>query len=635
MRERGVSGAAAAEAATLDTRRAKEEVDPELLREAWRERAEAYGLAAEQVEPRGRDVVQEQASDFQPSAETVLAEATEHRAVLREQDIAFVAAVQAAEAGLDADAAERLAAEARGEAVELIARDGTRRWTTRELVEAERQTLAIARAGREDRRHALAHEAIDEAIERVEAREGYRLADEQREAVRHLAAESGRVAVLVGDAGTGKSTTMQAVREAYEAAGYRLVGAAPTGKAAAGLQQSAGIDSRTVDSLLAAHERGEAVLDARTVLVLDEAGMVDSRRMHALMHAADEAGAKVILVGDHKQLQPVQAGTTFRHLADHQHGVGHARLEQIFRQRDVADREAVRAMSRGEAAEAMRHYIEQGQVHVARTHQRAVQEVAERYLQHREQVGADRVLVLASTNQRVRDLNEAIRERLVQRGDIEAGREYQAIRELGEDPRTGELRTTTERMRLAEGDRVIYSGSNDYSRDVRRGDMGIVVRADEHGVAVRLDRDGRIVELDPTQDDVRHGYAITTHRAQGATVDRCIVYTGVDTSREMAYVQASRARDATEWVLTRHAVHRAAEREGLEVGVEAERDPLAELRGVVDRMAESRQAESTLDYVVRQDRAREAEVEAERARQEQARERERGLELERDYSYGR
>ena len=617
MARLGASGAKAAEMANLATRSKKNhEVTPEALREGWQAHAREHGFSRQEVEKiRAHDFM---ARLEKPDAKAELREAAERKAVLSDKEIEYQALV--ATVGQGREAARQFDQEMKREAVVLVDLEKKRvvRYSTHEMVRVERDLMRMIQRGRSDERHKLAEEHVRAAISRFEASKGIQLSQEQKRAVLHLTARAGRDAVLVGDAGTGKSTSMEAVREAYQAAGYKVVGLAPTGKAAAGLEQSTGIQSKTIDSYLSQVERSKAPApDAKTVVILDEAGMVDSRRLHSLREVLERGGAKLILVGDHKQLQPIAAGAAFRHAAQ---VLGHARLEEIRRQRDAAERRAVAAMSRGEAVAAMRHYIEQERVAVRTTHAKACQEIARRYIKAADQVGKDKTLAMASTNARVRDVNQAVRDALKVRGELQNGREYMAAREVEvRDPKTRETRTgiVKERMELAPGDRVIYAGANDYKSDLRRGDLGTVVRCGEKSVTVRLDRDGREREIDLAKKDLRHGYCITTHRAQGATVERAIVYASADVSREMAYVQASRAREATEWVATAQTV-KAMEREaGREPGEAArgmtkEEQLLARLKDVVEAMEKSRQATSTLDYHAPGDRAREREAEVAR-----------------------
>lgn len=608
LSDRGVGGAEAAEIAALSTRKSKEILDPAELRAAWRDRAHAHGFEQEHTKPRGGHEYEDQRS-----ADDVLSEITEHSAVVRERDIAYAAAVAAQHAGRGADAAEALAAESKAEAVTLKDERGNVRYTTREMIKIEREIVDIARAGRGDTAHVLSDEQINTAIDAAADAAGYRATDEQIAAIKHLAGP-GRMSVMIGDAGTGKSTSMQVIKSAYEAAGFSVIGAAPSGKAAAGLAESTGIDSYTVDSLLARITSEKITLDEKSILVVDEAGMIGSKHLHSLVAQADAAGAKLILAGDPKQLQPVAAGAVLRHLADADRGVGHARLEEIFRQRDGADREAVRQLSRGEAAAAMAYYIERGQVAVKSTHMAAVREVARRYMSHAADVGHDQTIALASTNARVDAINAEIRAQRIKAGEIGGGITYDAVR-AEQDRRTGERVERVEQCAFAPGDRALFADNNDYENGLRRGDLGTVLAVSAEGITVRLDRGGERV-IDPRTRDVRHGYAITTHRSQGMTVERAVVYASSDTSRELAYVQGSRSREATEWVTTRHSIVAAAAREG--VDLEPAADRLEQMSAVVKAMSVSKESASTLDYIDAQ-RAAEAlaaaAVEAERERQ--------------------
>ncbi|KIP98667.1 hypothetical protein RU07_22055, partial [Agrobacterium tumefaciens] len=144
--------------------------------------------------------------------------------------------------------------------------------------------------------------------------------------------------------GAGKTTMMKAAREAWEAAGYRVVGGALAGKAAEGLEKEAGIVSRTLSSWELRWNQGRNQLDDRCVFVLDEAGMVSSRQMALLVETVTKTGAKLVLVGDPQQLQPIEAGAAFRAIADR---IGYAELETIYRQRQQWMRDASLDLARG------------------------------------------------------------------------------------------------------------------------------------------------------------------------------------------------------------------------------------------------------------------------------------------------
>jgi len=199
------------------------------------------------------------------------------------------------------------------------------RFTTREMIrlEAEMANRAICLSGRDF------HDVRAAVLEATFSRHTH-LSDEQKAAIEHVAGPE-RIAAVIGRAGAGKTTMMKAAREAWEAAGYRVVGAALAGKAAEGLEKEAGILSRTLSSWELRWSQERDHLDDKTVMVLDEAGMVSSKQMALFVEAATLRGAKLVLVGDPEQLQPIEAGAAFRAIADR---IGYAELETIYRQRE-------------------------------------------------------------------------------------------------------------------------------------------------------------------------------------------------------------------------------------------------------------------------------------------------------------
>lgn len=648
MAERGTSGAKAAEIANLATRSTKDHAaTPEVLREGWIKRAAEYGFTAGDARP-GKEPVLPTLEKI--AAAEVLREATEHKAVLKEKEIEFAALISMMGTGQGREAAGDLHKEARGEAVALTNGKGAVRYTSTEILQKEAGVIQMLKDGKTDQQHVLDPQAVAAAIAKIERSRGIALSAEQRAAVEHMTTRPGRDSVLVGDAGTGKTTALEAAKLAYEAAGYRVIGTATDGKKAADLEKDLGLESHTIDKLTGDIKRGRDALAATTVILVDEAGRVDARRWHRLKAAAEERGAKVVWCGDHKQLQAVGAGSPFRHAAE---AAGGASLTEIHRQRDGDERAAVQQISRGESAKAMLGYIERGQVSVVGTHRQACRKVAEKYVQAAVNEGKEQTLALALTNKRVEDMNAAIRTEFKKRGELAGGREFDAVREKGQDRKTGEIKTEMARAEYAPGDRVLHAGHNDYAADLRRGDFGTVTKVEERGVTVKLDRGGREVLIDPGKQDLRHGFAATVDRSQGATVERPIVLLSADISREYAYVAASRGREATEFVTTKNAIKQIAEntpptdkmreyaerleaqrvergekpslpenykesvhstREYLDkhAASSAERGPwceaengpvndpmLKEFRAVVEAMSVSRQAESTLDWTVK------------------------------------
>ena len=159
------------------------------------------------------------------------------------------------------------------------------------------------------------------------------LSDEQRTAI-DMSPRPVAIAAVVGRAGAGKTTMMKAAREAWEAAGYRVVGGTWPARRPKVWRRKRASPSRTLSSWELRWSKGRTTLDSNTVFVLDEAGMVSSRQMATFVEAASRAGAKLVLVGDPEQLQPIEAGAAFRAIVDR---IGYAELETIYRQTQAMD----------------------------------------------------------------------------------------------------------------------------------------------------------------------------------------------------------------------------------------------------------------------------------------------------------
>jgi len=234
---------------------------------------------------------------------------------------------------------------------------GQDRYSTREMLACERQMERAAEAIAEGDAHRVLPAAGRQALAAAE-RGGLVLGDEQRDAFRHVT--SGQdLALVVGYAGTGKSSMLGVARTVWEAAGYRVRGAALSGIAAEGLEAGSGIESRTLASLEYGWKEGRDALTSRDVLVVDEAGLVGSRQMERVLSVAVAAGAKVVLVGDPEQLQAIEAGAAFRALVE-RHGA--AEISQVRRQRAAWQCEATRELATGGTERALGRYTAAGMV---------------------------------------------------------------------------------------------------------------------------------------------------------------------------------------------------------------------------------------------------------------------------------
>lgn len=345
-----------------------------------------------------------------------------------------------------------------------------------------------------------------------------------------------------------------------------------SGKAAQELERGSGIQSTTIarmemDTRQWTDERGETYeskdpLTRKDILVVDEAGMSGSRQTAALLEEAERAGTKVVLVGDTRQLQAIEAGAAFRAI---QERVGAAQLDTIQRQHSEEDRQAVRDLRDGRAEEAIENLATRGQVH---EYDRALDAKAAAGRAVVEDIRQGKSsLALTATRSEALDVNEHARE---------AARSCGVIKDENIS-----VSTPGGQREFSEGDRVLFKRNSD-ALGVRNGDLGTLkaIEQGKHGqarITVSLDRGGERQIDTATYDHLDHGYAVTVHKAQGSTVDRAHVVASEQglASREWAYVAGSRHRE--------------------NIHLHADRATLAELAPAWSR---ARQKDVTLDYQV-------------------------------------
>ena len=536
------------------------------------------GVHATQMERRGKDVsrvridedaAKRNAALIREKPEQVLTLITNEKSVFDRHDVARTlhryigdaVAFQAAFATVMASSAlVELQAEQRDERGRVVEQA---RYSTREMVGIERDMAISADRMADGRGFGVAGRRVAAAIE---ARPF--LAGEQRAAIEHVTGP-GRIAAVVGLAGAGKSTFLSAAREAWQAEGYHVHGAALAGKAAEGLEESAGIASRTLASWERGWERGFDQLGPRDVFVIDEAGMVGSKQLSRFIQTVDRAGAKIVLVGDPEQLQPIGPGAAFRAVAER---VGFAELEEIRRQREGWQREASVDLGRHRTEEGLRSYAERGAIRLEDTAEHARDAIVRDVAADMEARPDGSRLVLAHRNADVRDLNDAIRAARKERGELADERVY---------------RTTEGERAFAPGDRVLFR-ENNRELGVKNGMLATVElvsgpdEMDGQRLVVRLDSSsgpgwGRAVSI-PMADyaAVDHGYATTIHKAQGATVDRAYVLASGTMDRHLTYVAMTRHRDG--------------------VTLYADREEFSDVAALSARLSRSQAKETTLDY---------------------------------------
>lgn len=362
-------------------------------------------------------------------------------------------------------------------------------------------------------------------------------------------------------------------RSVWEAAGYRVRGAALSGIAAEGLEAGSGIESRTLASLERGWAAGIDLLARGDVLVVDEAGMVGSRQMARVLSAVQDAGAKLVLVGDPEQLQAIEAGAAFRAVAER---VGSVEITSVRRQAAGWQQEATKELATGRTGAALERYEAAGMVRGHDTLEAARASVVASWQAGRAEGGATsgcRQIMLAHRRVDVRALNEAARSLRLEEGELDREKALTVLTAQGERV-------------FAPGDRV-YFLRNDRGLGVKNGTLGTVCSLsvdDEVGVVVSIRLDGaragevgRLVSVSLREyDALDHGYAATIHKAQGVTVDRAHVLATGSMDRHGAYVALSRHREAV-------SVHWA-------------RDDVGDRDGLVRRLSRERLKDTTLDY---------------------------------------
>jgi len=420
----------------------------------------------------------------------------------------------------------RLIVEERGASQTTYIERGEERFTTPEMLRLERQMLQdVERVVR-----GPANRSPETLIERAIAASPRELDPEQADAVRWLCGGPG-IALMSGIAGSGKTTTVQTCHEAWKADGRDVIGCAVAARAAKQLERETGIESHTLCRLLNQLDQGRERLSAKSIVVVDEAGMVGTKDLARLVeHVAKTPGARLVLLGDAEQLQPILAGGPFKYLSGL---LGEARLDTIRRQEEKWARDAVRDFKEGRAQEAIDRYEKHGCFHVADSRPQAMAQVIEQWKKDDGIKNPERVFLLASLNCEVKELN---------------------LRAQAERIRAGELDPSQKMhvngFNLHAGDRIQFL-RNSTELDVSNGHTGTVlgIEPGRGRLTVRMDDDGREIAVSLKRympENIRLGYAGTTHKAQGATIPHVHVLMGGQlTDKHMGYVQASRSKIST------------------------------------------------------------------------------------------
>jgi len=512
-------------------------------------------------------------------------------------------------------------------------------------------------SGAADRSHRIAALSIDGKFDALERELARRLGvpvslAQQREAALHVGARTGSHAFVEGWAGTGKTTMLRALGQAYEESGFAVMGCCQSAAASQNLARETGIPSRTIASLLLSLREERAKLSAKSVVVLDEAGMVGSSEFAALQQEVVKAGAKLVCVGDAKQLQPIGAGGIFASLM-REHGKaeisaiqrqrtdfepllawletraqrrdGGLTMEQANTLRQVPEearmaameavcskdanlsrafarwrarfdhqwmREVVEQFAKGEAPEALRGLDARGRLKFVSGIEPAMEALVDAWEQDRTALSSK--AIVAGTRGEVARLNEMARSRLVAAGLVQDA--------LGAEIEIVDRDENREMRRFAPGDRIVFT-RNERPLGVVNGAVGTVKSVERDGSELRLsvelddenERGERLVRIPESFGRFDLAYCLTNHKAQGRTFDAAYVLANPAMSdREWTYVAASRSRFATTMFVNASALG-LVDAESHQAGGPKKRRGDA-IEALSKRMRRSRAKGTSLDY---------------------------------------
>ena len=554
------------DAITLSTRGSKTAASPETVNAAWRALGEEHGLTRKRSEEAFHDWGLRDDPDVDLAKE-LLANVTRESSMINRHELQ-AKAYELSAGVCRPEEADRLIVELQrsGELLEL--EDGT--YTTRRLRELERETITAAQRRADETVAPVADRVLEEARLQKDHELGGSLSSEQREALETITGPGG-VVILIGQAGTGKGVVLSAATDAWQKEGYEVIGTAVPGATAMRLQADTKSDQGvTADSLITSFEHGHLNLDPNTVIVLDEAGMLDSERLSKLVRLADRAGVKLVLTGDAAQLYALGAGGLFKELEGK---VPTAELTEVHRAHHQWEREAWSEVRKGEPGLALARYRAHDRLHVYDTRAEATQAMVESWDQARQGLPPDQTVMITDSSNVERDaMNALAQDRRAQAGELGEHRV-----ELRDKP-----------YGLAAGDEVIFTDKFKIKRlkRVENGITGTVIHAssNENKVTIRTrETKPRDIEVDTEKfSEISLAYAVHIRKGQGLTTETSgILAGGWQTDKEHMYVSLSRARERTDVYVSREDLGE----QGMDTGA---------IERLGERMARSRAQQATI-----------------------------------------
>jgi len=600
LREQGIDGAAAAQIAAHHTRDRKELLSQAEVLQRHRELAAQYGNQADRVVAHARQHGQQRMQGVKAQAQSAVTWARDHvfeRSAVQDGRAVLETALargmgETTYGDIEQEFQRRINT---GEFQELSQIGARRQYTTRVMAGMEREIVGRMLEG--NRRDYSDPMLVSPPIRIATEDRHPELNPSQLQAVDEILLSREKIVGLDGVAGAGKTTTLAVIREGAELDAYRVEGFAPTSRAAQKLGE-AGIETSTLQKHLARGQRPDT--GEKRLYVIDESSLASTRQLHEFierLHPKD----RVLLVGDRRQHEAVEAGRPFAQLQDS--GMKTVKLEEIVRQKDPELKEAVQQLARGNVREAINSLDQQGRVHEIRGHDERISAIAKEYAN-----SPENTLVVSPDNRSRMQINERIHTELQGKGRVSgeqhpirtlvprqeltgADRTWAAKYEVGDilrysrasketgirkgqyaQVRTIDAASNRITVRLQDGtdrtydprrqrgvsvyreetrnfslrDRIQFTAPANDLRIANR-ELGVIRGIDGAGrLSLKMDS-GRTLQIDPNKHQhLDYGYAMTSHSSQGQTADRVLIH--VDTelaakdllNNRMAYVGVSR-----------------------------------------------------------------------------------------------
>lgn len=598
----GMEGAGAAQVAAHRTRDQKEILSSEEVLKRHRELSAKYGFQPDRVVAEARQQTPTRSHQPEKIAQQAVTYARNHafeRAAVRDERVVLHSVLDRGMGEISfKQAREELQQRVKaGEFRILDSQDGDagRRYSTAEMIRLEKETIARMEVGNQRSGTNPPLVSVETGVAVLNCHTEMNVA--QRTAVHEILNSREQIVGLDGRAGAGKTTTLSVVREAAEAEGYRIEGFAPTSRAAQKLAE-AGIETSTLQRHLARGEQPDG--GDRRLYVLDESSLASTKQMHEFVSRLDSSD-RVLLVGDTRQHEAVEAGRPFAQLQEA--GMKTVRLDEIVRQRDPALKEVVEQLARGEVQAGVANLERQGRVIEMPARTDRIAAIAREYVK-----APGTTLVISPDNRSRTEINERIRqelqahgkvskdehqvttliarqdmtgadrswaqkyqlndvlrysrtsnETLIKKGEytrvtsIDARSNLLTVRRVDGSERTYDPRRHTgvsayrdEQRAFSVGDRVQFTAPNQDLRIANR-EIGTITAIDESGrMAIRLET-GRDLQINPQRHPhLDHAYAVTSYSGQGQTADRVLIHVDTDLpakdliNNRMAYVAVSR-----------------------------------------------------------------------------------------------